>query len=181
MRTPFLYAGLLLLYGVFAGSFGIAGEATFKEEPLTIISDRLDAYDDTMVVVFSGNVVVTQKDIIMRSDSLHVYYSSSSNDTVMPEAQKHNPVQNGSVRKIEAEGFVTLQQGDKTVTGDRAVFYNADQKIEVSGNVIMKEGVNVIEGEKATFFISEHRGIVESSQSKRVKAIIYPEGEIRTP
>jgi len=156
-----------------------ADDAARSEEPLTIVSDRLDAYDDTMTVVFSGNVVVTQKDITMKSDSLNVFYSKDKNGA--GDVQKNNPLQEGAVNKIEAQGSVRVLQGNKTVTGDRAVFFNKEQRIEVTGNVVMKDGANMIEGEKATFFIAENRGIVESSPLKRVKATIYPGGEIKTP
>ena len=179
MKGRILVAGIVLTVLLFTCFPCTADEASRTEEPLTIVSDRLDAYDDTMTVVFSGNVVVTQRDITMKSDTLNVFYSKEK--TGVDEVQKKNPLQEGTVKKIEAQGSVHVLQGDKTVTGDRAVFFNQEQRIEVTGNVVMKDGANVIEGEKATFFIAENRGIVESSPLKRVKATIYPGGEIKKP
>jgi lipopolysaccharide export system protein LptA len=60
-------------------------------------------------------------------------------------------------------------------------FFDKEQKIEVTGNVTMKDGSNIIEGDKAIFFIAENRGIVESSPSKRVKAVIYPGSQTKKP
>jgi len=39
----------------------------------------------------------------------------------------------------------------------------------------MREGRNVIRGDRITVFLNEDRGIVESIEKSRVKAIIYPE------
>jgi Uncharacterized protein conserved in bacteria len=49
-------------------------EPAGKSGPIQIVSDRLDAYNEKGLVVFSGNVVATQEDKIIKSDSLFLYY-----------------------------------------------------------------------------------------------------------
>ena len=49
-------------------------KAIKSSAPIRIVSDRLDAYNDRRLVVFSGNVVATQEDKIIKSDKLFLYY-----------------------------------------------------------------------------------------------------------
>ena len=79
----------------------------------------------------------------------------------------------GEIDRIEAEGNVRIEQVNRVVTGDGAIFYNGDQKIIIRGNAEMKEAENVVAGDTITFFLKENRGIVESSGNGRVRATIY--------
>jgi lipopolysaccharide export system protein LptA len=49
-------------------------QKTDKDQPIQIVSDRLDAYNEKKLVVFSGNAVATQGDKIIKSDRLLLYY-----------------------------------------------------------------------------------------------------------
>lgn len=144
-----------------------------KDQPIDIVSDRLDAYNEKKLVVFSGNAVATQGDKTIKSDRLLLYYK---NDTKAPEKKGAKNVGNsGDLEKIEAKGHVTVTQGEKIVTGDDATYYQDTQQIIMIGNAVMREGRNIIKGDRITVFLDEDRGIVESDEKKRVKATIYPE------
>lgn len=135
-----------------------------------IASDRLDAFDDKNLILFSGNVVVTKEDIVLKSDRIYLYYSKreTMNENSSPEI-----VNSGEIEKIEAEGNVRVEKAERVVTGDSAVFYNGEQKIIIQGNAQMKEGENTVSGDIITFFLRENRGVVESSGNGRVRATIY--------
>ncbi len=142
------------------------------QHPIDITSDRLDAYDDQGLVVFSGNVVVVQKETVITADELYLYYDKKINgESAVPGIAKGA----GTINRIELKGTVTMERGEKTVTGDTAVFYNADQKIIIRGNAVMVEGENMIRGETITVFLTENRGIVNGSGEERVTATIYPD------
>lgn len=148
-----------------------AGSVCGGENPIQITSDRLDAYDDKSLVLFSGNVVAIQKDTVINSDELYLYYDKKSSGgnviyDITPGA--------GKIDRIELKGNVTMKKGERTVTGDMAVFYNTDQKIIITGNAVMMEGKNVIRGDKITVFLTENRGVVDGSSGERVTATIYP-------
>src|SRR5271157_69352 len=53
-----------------------------KDQPIQIVSDRLDAYNEKKLVVFSGNAVATQGDKIIKADRLFLYYKK---DPGIPE------------------------------------------------------------------------------------------------
>ena len=45
-----------------------------RDQPIQIVSDRLDAYHEKKMVVFTGNVVATQGKRTIKSDRLTLYY-----------------------------------------------------------------------------------------------------------
>jgi len=146
-----------------------------KKEPIDIVSDRLDAYYDKKLVIFSGNAIATQADRIIKSDRLLIYYRNAVSEK--KKAVQDNSDDMGELEKIEAKGRVNIIQKQRIVTGDDAVFFPDTQKIIVTGNAVMREGRNVIRGDKIIVFLDEDRGVVESDNNKRVKAIIYPEDQ----
>lgn len=144
-------------------------------KPIQIVSDRLDAYNEKKLVVFSGNAVATQSDRVIKSDRLLLYYRKGT--AKQEKASPKGGGDMGELEKIEAKGSVTVTQGEKIVTGDDAVFFQDTQKIIMTGNAVMREGRNVIRGDRIIVFLDEDRGIVESGENKRVRAVIYPEDE----
>jgi len=167
-----LIAALALL----SGSAWAAGERkkemkADKSEPIHITADRLDAYNEQRLVVFSGNAVATQADKVINADSLHLFYRKDTSD---PNQAVKGLGNTGDLEKMEAKGNVTITQGERIVTGDHAVFYQDEQKIIVTGNAVLKEAKNVIRGERIVVLMNESRGTVESGENKRVTATIYP-------
>jgi len=143
-----------------------------KDLPIEIVSNRLDAYNEKRLVIFSGDAVATQGDRTIKADKLLVHYKKgqSSSSKSGPAALEKS----GDLDKIEAKGRVTVIQGDRVVQGDDAVFYNASQKITITGSAVMREGGNIVRGETIVIYLNENRGVVEGAENKRVKATIYP-------
>ena len=146
-----------------------------KGGPIHITSDRLDAYNEQKLVVFSGNVVATEEDKVIKSDQLYIYYKKDNEKKEKTDPGKDIGGGSGDVDRIEAKGNVRITQGEKIVTGEHAVYLNDDQKIIVTGKPVMKEKGNTIRGEKIVVLLEEDRGIVESSGGNRVTAVIYPD------
>ncbi|MBW2559888.1 MAG: hypothetical protein JRE40_03415 [Deltaproteobacteria bacterium] len=171
---------MILFLAVPGGVCGAESSSSIKTDsksPIQITSDRLEAYDDKALVIFSGNVVATQDDAVLHGDKLYLYYDKKSDDK--KSGHKKGPpgvtMNTGKIKRIELRGNVNMKKGERTVTGEKAVFHNASQTVVVTGNTVMREGDNVITGDKVTVFLNENRGIVESSgKKKRVTATIYP-------
>ena len=144
-----------------------------KDQPIQIASDRLDAYNEKKLVVFSGNAVATQGDKTIKADRLFLYYKKEPKAPEKPGAQDFGSA--GDLEKIEAKGHVIVTQGERIVTGNDAIFYQDTQKIIMLGNAVMREGRNVINGDRIVVFLDEDRGVVESVEKGRVRATIYPE------
>jgi len=149
-------------------------------KPIQIVSDRLDAYKEKDLVQFSGNVIATQGERVIKSDVLMLYFKKKV-ETQKPDSEKaaHKDTNGSSkandIDRIEAKGNVKITEKDRIVTGEQAVFYNDEQKIIVTGNPVMQEGSNVITGDRIVVLLDENRGVVEGTSGKRVTATIYPE------
>jgi lipopolysaccharide export system protein LptA len=142
-----------------------------REQPIQIVSDRLEAYHEKRMVVFTGNAVATQGERTIRSDRLTLYYREDKKTAGRSKAETEGI---GNLDKVEATGHVTITEGDRIVTGEEAVFDQEAQKITVTGNAVMREGANIIRGDRIVVFLDENRGVVDSVNNKRVTATIYP-------
>ena len=143
-----------------------------RDQPIQIVSDRLDAYNEKRMVVFSGNAVATQGGRTIRSDVLTLYYKEEKKSAAPPSTSEAGGP--GDMERVEAKGHVTISEGDRIVTGDNAVFEQDAQKITMTGNAVMREGANIIRGDKILVFLDENRGVVEGTPNSRVTATIYP-------
>jgi lipopolysaccharide export system protein LptA len=144
-----------------------------REEPIQIVSDRLDAYNEKRMVVFSGNAVATQGGRTIRSDRLTLYYKEEKRSNGRQSGETEGM---GGMDRVEANGHVTITEGDRIVTGETALFEQEAQKITVTGGAVLREGTNVIRGDRIFVFLNENRGVVEGAENKRVTATIYPDG-----
>ena len=144
-----------------------------SKEPIEIVANRMDAYNDKKMVIFSGNAVATQGDREIKSDRLILYYKKQAGkkETTGVKAMEGT----GDLEKIEAKGHVVVTQKERVATGDEAVYYQDSGQIIMTGNATLRDGKNTIKGDKVIVFVNENRGVVESKDKKRVKAIIYPQ------
>ena len=149
-----------------------------SDEPMEITSDRMEAFNEKKLVVFSGNAKVTQGNSILKSDKILLYYKKNSDKNDQDGSAGTDPT--GELDKVEAMGNVSLIQGERTASGDEAVFFRESSKVILTGNAVLKEGKNIIKGDRVIVFLDEDRGVVESDTSKQVKAIIYPQDRKKT-
>ena len=144
-----------------------------KDQPIQIVSDRLDAYNEKRMVVFSGNAVATQGARTIRAERLTFYYrddQAKAGRTSLGGGGERT----GNLERMEANGHVTITEGERVVTGEEAVFEQEAQKITMKGNAVLREGDNIIQGDKIVVFLNENRGVVEGAENRRVSATIYP-------
>ncbi len=164
----------LLLVPVFVAAQAPKKMKMDKNQPIQIQSDRLDAYQEKKLVVFSGNAVATQGEKTIKADRLLIYYKDKDRPATPEKSNKMDMGTAGDLEKLEAQGQVVITQTNRVVTGDHAVFYQDSQKIVMTGNAVMREGKNMVKGEKIVVFLDENRGVIEGSERKRVTATIYP-------
>lgn len=144
-----------------------------KNEPIEIVSDRMEAFNEKKMVVFSGNAIAKQGNTILKSDKLLLYYKK---DPAKKDKIGTKEIEGtGDLEKIEAKGKVSLTQGEKIATGGKAIYFQDSGQVIMTGNPVLREGKNVVKGDRVIVFLNENRGIVESNTKKQVKAIIYPQ------
>jgi outer membrane protein assembly factor BamD len=132
-----------------------------KSQPIDITSDKVEAYWKENLIVFKGNVIARQKDIVIYADSV---------EAVIIEDGK-------GIEKVIAGGNVKIQQGLRVANCQKAVFYNVEQKVVMTGDPKVSEGDNIVSGDEIIFDIEKNRVDVRGGPSGRGKAKIQPGGE----
>jgi len=133
-------------------------------QPIDITSDKVETYSKENLIVFKGNVMARQKDIVIYADSLEA--------VIMEDGKK--------IEKVIAGGNVKIQQGLRVASAQKAVFYNADQKVILTGEPKVLEGDNIVSGEEIIFDIEKDRFEVKGGSGGRGKAKILP-AELEKP
>ncbi|MEE9912854.1 MAG: lipopolysaccharide transport periplasmic protein LptA [Deltaproteobacteria bacterium] len=147
-----------------------------KGEPIEIVSDKMEAYQEKKMIVFSGNAVVTKGEIKIKADRLSVYYKKSGDKKEKIGKQEVEAA--GDLDKIELKGNVMISQKDMTATGGEAVYYHDSAQFVMTGEPVLQQGKNTIKGCKVVIYANENRGKVEKCEAEnsgRVTAIIQPQ------
>ena len=132
-------------------------------QPLRITSQQLEADNQKQVIIFTGNIIARQGDLVIHADTARVYYEKGE--------------EGNEVREIVATGNVKIQKGDQVATSQKAQFLNGEQKIILTGQPRVWQGKDMVSGEKITFLLEDDKSLVESGPDRRVEVILYPKGE----
>lgn len=133
-----------------------------RDQPIDITSDKVEAYWKENLIIFKGNVIARQKDMVIYADSL---------EAVIVEDGK-------GIDRVTADGNVKIQQGLRIANCQKAIFYNRDQKMVLTGEPKVVEGDQMVSGEEIIFDIEKNRVEVKGGPSGRGKAKVQPGGGI---
>jgi lipopolysaccharide export system protein LptA len=148
----------------------LQGFSQNKDQPVKIEAASLEVRDKEKVATFSGSVIVTQGDTVMRCKSLVVHYDAESKSSGMKSAQP-GPGGSSSIKKLEALGGVHVTQKEQTATGDKGLFDMKSNSITLSGNVLITQGQNVLRGERLVVDVATGAARVEGG---RVSGVFVP-------
>jgi len=114
--------------------------------PIDLSADRAEAQDRADRAIFSGNVIVRQGELTLRTARLTVAYAS----------------QDGiNINRIDASGGVTVVSPSETARGDFAV-YDLDQGlITMVGNVRLERGGSFLSGARLTIDLDSGRALMD--------------------
>ena len=129
-----------------------------KQSPIVVTADWMEVDRQKNTIVYKGQVVAVQNDMTMRGDKLTAMFDPASKQ--MKEA-------------ITEGKSVQIIQGDKVATGTRAVFNGAAQTVTMTGNPVIRQGNSEVSGERIIFYMAEDRAIAEGGANQRVKATIF--------
>jgi lipopolysaccharide export system protein LptA len=133
-----------------------------RAQPIDITSDKVEAFWKENIIIFKGNVIARQKDIVIYADSI---------EAVIIEDGK-------GIDRVTAGGNVKIQQGLRVANCQKAVFYNREQKVVLTGEPKVVEGDNIVSGDEIIFDLEKNRVDVKGGASGRGKAKVQPGGEI---
>jgi len=147
-----------------------------KNEPVEITSDRMEAFNEKKMVIFSGNATAKQGDITLKADQLLLYNKNELGKNDKIDAKEIST--SGELDKIEAKGNVIITQKERMATGNEASYQQDTGQIILTGNAILREGKSTVTGCKVIVYTNEDRGAVvpcTPGKGERVKAVIYPQ------
>jgi outer membrane protein assembly factor BamD len=132
-----------------------------KSQPIDITSDKVETRSKENLVIFKGNVIARQKDMVIYADSIEVVTNKDGK----------------GIERVIAEGNVKIQQGLRVADCQKAVFHNLDQKMFLTGDPKVSEGDNIVLGDEIILDIDKNRVEVKGGPSGRGKVKVQP-GEI---
>ena len=132
-----------------------------KSQPIDITSDKVETRSKENLVIFKGNVIARQKDMVIYADSVEVVTNKDGK----------------GIERVIAEGNVKIQQGLRVADCQKAVFHNLEQKLFLTGDPKVTEGENTVLGDEIIFDLDKNRVEVKGGPSGRGKVKVQP-GEI---
>ncbi len=150
----------------------LQGFSQNKNEPVHIEAASLEVRDKDKVATFSGNVVVTQGDTVLRSKTLVVFYDQEDAKGGMKAAQP-GPGGKQSIRRLEARGGVVVTQKDQTATGANGIFDMKSNTITLNGGVVVTQGQNILRGDSLVVDVATGHAKVEAGKG-RVSGMFSP-------
>ncbi|WP_429885008.1 lipopolysaccharide transport periplasmic protein LptA [Geoalkalibacter halelectricus] len=132
-----------------------------QERPIEVTSERMEMLSAPRRVLFSGEVVARQDDVVIYADRMQVFFREGED----------------SVARILAEGRVRIVQGERTAIGDSGVFHRDQSIVVLTGNPRVYQGKDFVEGEEITVYLEEERSVVTSREGVPARAIFHPREE----
>jgi lipopolysaccharide export system protein LptA len=121
--------------------------------PTYIRSDNLTVNNQDRTFTYSGNVEVTQGDLILTSNNLQGKYDKDN-----------------QITQITARQNVTIVKGEGIrATGELAVYDRANDTIVLTDNPELKQGASVLTADRIRIFLKENRSVAEGQV--RVKVV----------
>ena len=119
-----------------------------KPSRVAVDAKHLKVYGKKNEAVWSGNVKARRGPTRINTDRLIAHYGDDQ-----------------EVTRVEAEGGVEVQDGEKWARGDHADFDNLRGLLVVTGNPIARQGDSWVKGTRVTFTVGDDRIDVEKAES----------------
>lgn len=150
---------LALAYGIggFALTAALAGGMTLRAQgigghnsnaPVNYAADRIGLQDRENRVILSGNVVIEQAGLTLRSARTLVNFDDTGSL---------------SIQRITATGGVEVTRGDERASGDNAVYDFNRRVITMAGNVRVRRGTDTLNGGRLVIDLDSGLSSVDGS------------------
>ncbi|NPA40262.1 MAG: hypothetical protein GXO57_07455 [Thermodesulfobacteria bacterium] len=147
----------ITLWIIFLGFvFGLFFSKGFCDE-LNILSNKMEAFENEGLVVFTGDVIATKKNFKLSCDKMYVYYATDAN------GKKH-------IKKIIALGRVIIETNKWKAYADRAVYFKDQEKLVLEKNPKIWYGENLVEGDRVIIYFDQDKSEILAENRGRVRA-----------
>jgi lipopolysaccharide export system protein LptA len=129
-----------------------------SSQPVEVSAEQLSVDQTSGMAVFTGSVVVIQGSLRMSADRMVVHYAEAEGDG------------QGRISQLDAEGSVTVTNGEEAAEADTATYDVADGIVVMGGDVLLTQGQNALSSETLRIDLSTGRGNFEG----RVRTVYDP-------
>ncbi|MGA8602433.1 MAG: LptA/OstA family protein, partial [Beijerinckiaceae bacterium] len=144
-RTLVIGALMLVAGPAFAQKSPVLPGASSKD-PVSIDAGKLDYFDKDQKLVYSGAVVASQGESRLKASVLTIFLEPAANTSAGHQ-----------MRRMEAQGPVTVTAKDQIGAGDAAVYDKAENKVFLTGHVTLSQGANVTKGERLVYDLNTNQ------------------------
>jgi lipopolysaccharide export system protein LptA len=139
-----------------------------EADKIQVSADSLNINNEENYAEFIGSVKAVHKDMTINSDRLKIYYDQKSKNS---ETSSQNE---GSIKKIIAEGNVIIVSDGRTANSQKAVYMTKNGMLILTGkDARITNKQNYITGSKIIFNRSSGNVKVIGKPDRRVKAIFF--------
>ncbi|MFY8049212.1 MAG: LptA/OstA family protein [Erythrobacter sp.] len=144
-------------FGGFALTCALAGGMALQAQglgshdssaPVNYAADRIELQDRENRVILSGNVVIQQADLTVRSARTLVNFEDTGSL---------------SIQRITATGGVEVTRGDERASGDNAIYDFNRRIITMAGNVHLRRGSDTLNGGRLVIDLDSGLSSVDGS------------------
>ncbi|MGD9740677.1 MAG: LptA/OstA family protein [Bauldia sp.] len=134
------------------------------DDPIAIEAQALvqTDRDGQRILEYSGGVVATRGDMVIRADALTVFLPADGGAA------------GGAFQRIEATGNVTIVAGQQSAAAQRAVVDMVAQTVVMNGAVSVQDGPNRLSGQTLTVNLATNDWRLEDGGNQRVQTVITP-------
>ena len=143
--------------------------------PINIDAGKLDYIDKEQKLVYSGGVIAKQGDATLKAPTLTIIFEKE--DGAANGAKTSAASLGGGdnqVKRMEADGPVTITSKDQVGTGDRGVYDKAENKVYLIGNPVLSEGPHIVRGDASSRLVYDLNSGRAQVMGGRVQSIITP-------
>ncbi len=132
------YTGLLVSLHI--GLSAVQAQSVLKNhdtlQPINITAERLEVQQKQGRAIFKGTVQVIQGKMTFKSETITVFYDTSSG------------LDDPSISRLDAVGQVSLTSPTETITSNWGI-YDVDKRlVTLGGNVILTRSDNTLKGDR---------------------------------
>jgi len=142
------------------------------KDPIAIEADALEVFDKEQRAIYTGNVVITQGETVMKAQKMVIFYDKPVDAATQPAPD--TPDGDTSVRRVEADGNVVILDKEQIATGDHGIYEGATDIMTLTGNVALSKGQNVTKGTKLVYNLSTGVANVDAGATGRVSSTFVP-------
>jgi lipopolysaccharide export system protein LptA len=142
------------------------------KDPIAIEADALEVFDKEQRAIYTGNVVVTQGETVMKAQKMVIFYDKPADAATQPTSG--TPDGDTSVRRVEADGNVVILDKEQIATGDHGIYEGATDIMTLTGNVALSKGQNVTKGTKLVYNLGTGVANVDAGATGRVSSTFVP-------